>query len=434
MTDLAWILAPLAGCLVSVLILGHLGLHVLRRQVIFVDLALAQIAALGATYAFFLGFAPDSLAAAGFSLLFCFGGAALFAATRSQEGRLPQEAIIGICYVVAAAAVILLVDLARDPHGAERIRFLMVGSIVWAKWGEIGVAAGVCSFVGAFHWVFRAKFEMATNDPEGLRRTGSSLVLWDALFYMSFGLAITAIVRLIGVLLVFSYLIIPGAVASLFFTSLRQRLLATWAIGTAVSIVGLLFGYEHPPGPVIVACFGAILGGALIVRSVLDASNPGRRAAGIAMGAGALLAAFLALPRLHDGSGAHADEAGVHHHLGQVHHDGEDHPPVADAGVHHHPELSPPNGEAAGLASEDGLSRQEAIDRLVLEKTAESTATLAAHLPRETDEELRLRIAGELHRRGEAAGRLALQALATGAEIPFVRLSAESELGATPPE
>jgi len=428
-TDLGWIVAPLAGCLVSVLILGYLGLHVLRRQVIFVDLALAQIAALGATYAFFLGFEPESLAASAFSLLFCFGGAALFAATRSQEGRLPQEAIIGICYVVAAAAVILLVDLARDPHGAERIRFLLVGSIVWARWGEIGIAAAVCGSVGAFHYVFRERFELASTDPAALARAGSSLVLWDLLFYASFGLAITAIVRLIGVLLVFSYLIIPGAVASLFAESVRGRLFATWAIGAAVSVVGLLFGYDHPPGPVIVACFGAVLGVALVARSALDADRPRRRLAELAGGALLLVLLFGALPRLlrteHEG---HADEEAVHHHVGEVHHDEERDHPAADAGLHHHPELAPPSGEAAALGSSDPLTRQEAIDRLTATESEEATAALLGHLPNETDDELRLRVSTTLRRRGLPAGEEALRALVESADIPFVRLAAQAEL------
>ncbi len=406
MTDLGWMLAPLVGCLISVLILGYLGLHVLRRQVIFVDLALAQIAALGATYAFFLGFQPESLAASVFSLLFCFAGAALFAATRSQESRLPQEAIIGICYVVAAAAVILLVDLARDPHGAERIRFLLVGSIVWAKWGEIGAAAAVCGAVGLFHYVFRERFELASTDPEALARAGASLVVWDLLFYASFGLAITAIVRLIGVLLVFSYLIIPGAVASLFVKTVRGRLLATWGIGAVVSVVGLLFGYEHPPGPVIVACFGLVLAVALIARAALDADRPGIRALQLAGGSALVVLLLASLPRLvspedpHGEHAGHADEAGV--------------------------------AEGAALGSSDPLTRQEAIDRLIAEDLPATTASLLAHLPKETDEELRLRVATALHRRGVAAGAQALQALAIGAEIPFVRLSAQGELDAAP--
>jgi len=401
-TSFGWLVAPLAGCLISVGILGYLGLHVLRRQVIFVDLALAQIAALGATYAFFLGFPPESLAASTFSLLFCFAGAALFAATRAQESRLPQEAVIGMCYVIAAAAAVLLVDLARDPHGAERIRFLLVGSIVWAGWTEIAVAAAVCGAVGAFHWVFRERFEQATSDPEALRAAGASLVLWDLLFYASFGLAITAIVRLIGVLLVFSYLIIPGAVASLFADTLRGRLVATWAIGASVSLVGLLFGYEHPPGPVIVTCFGAVLAGALVVRAGLDADRPRARLAQLAGGSVLAVLLFAALPGLVGPRDATPD----HDH-------------------HHHEHVAE---DEAAATSPDPLARQGAIDRLTAERTGASTTALIRLLPGEPDEELRLRIATELYHRAAPEGRAELEALAAGAEVPFVRLSARAEL------
>ena len=433
MTGLGWMAAPLAGCAVAVAILGYLGLHVLRRQVIFVDLALAQIAALGATYAFFLGFEPDSLGGATFSLLFCFAGAALFAATRAQEGRLPQEAIIGISYVVAAASAVLLVDLARDPHGAERIRFLLVGSIVWARWVDIAIAATVCGGVGAIHWVFRERFEQATADPEALVAAGASLALWDLIFYATFGVAITAIVRLVGVLLVFSFLIIPGAVASLFFDSTKARLAVTWAIGLAVSAVGLLFGYEHPPGPVIVACFGAVLAGSLMARSAMDAEQPGRRALLLAGGTGLTVVLFAALPGLlrpHAIDG-HADEDAVHHHLGERHHAEDEHEaPAADAGLHHHPELAPPAGEPVALRAVDSLTRQEAIDRLAAAPSEDSTALLLAHLPTEKDEELVLRVATTLHERGRAEGTAALGRLATDATIPFVRLQAQELLRA----
>ena len=431
MTDLAWIAAPLAGCLVAVGILGVLGLHILRRQVIFVDLALAQIAALGATYAFFLGFEPESLAGSGFALLFCFGGAALFATARAHEARLPQEALIGICYVVAAAAAVLLVDLAKDPHGAERIRFLLVGSIVWAKWSEIGLAATVCGGVGVFHWAFRRPFALATSDPAALARTGRSVVLWDLLFYASFGVAITSIVRLIGVLLVFSYLIIPGAVAALFFETTRARLAATWGIGAAVSFVGLLFGYEHPPGPVIVACFGVVLAVALIARSVLDAERPARRALQTTGGVALLLLGLGALPSLVGERAAHADheDQDVHLHPGTRHPD--EHTGRVDEGSHHHPELAPSGGEEAALGSRDALSRQEAIDRLVVAPSDRSTTLLLGHLPGEADEELRLRIAVALTVRGVDEGRAELARLATAATVPIVRLLARAELDAT---
>ena len=421
MTELSWLAAPLAGCAVSVLILGYLGLHVLGRQVIFVDLALAQIAALGATFAFYLGFDPESGMASVFALLFCLGGATVFAGTRAQEHRLPQEAIIGICYVVAAAGAILLVDLAHDPHGGERIRFLLVGSIVWATWSEIGVAAVVCAAVGIFHVVFRKRLAQASFDMAGLQEEGASLVLWDLLFYASFGVAITVVVPMIGVLLVFSYLIIPAAVAVLFFDGHRARILVTWGLGLAVSVIGLLFGYEHPPGPVIVACFGVVLAVALMLRSVLDAPRPATRALVLGVGVLLLVVSFRALPTVLNVQGGHSEHE--HEHV-------KDLPvPQPAAGGGSAEASSDAESIERQLISEDLLVRQRAIDRLVAEASERSTTLLLVQFARETDDELSLRVAGALHTRGRAEGRTGLERLATESSVPFVRLKADELLG-----
>ena len=428
MTELSWLAAPLAGCAVSVLILGYLGLHVLGRQVIFVDLALAQIAALGATFAFYLGFDPESGMASVFALLFCLGGAAVFAGTRAQEHRLPQEAIIGICYVVAAAGAILLVDLAHDPHGGERIRFLLVGSIVWATWSEIGVAAVVCAAVGIFHVVFRKRLAQASFDMAGLQEEGASLVLWDLLFYASFGVAITVVVPMIGVLLVFSYLIIPAAVAVLFFDGHRARILVTWGLGLAVSVVGLLFGYEHPPGPVIVSCFGVVLAVALMLRSVLDAPRPAHRAMLLGVGVVLLVVSFRTLPTVLNVEGGHSEHG--HQHA-------KDLPDSMPAGLgtdgspagRSVDESTESESIDGGLASEDLLVRQRAIDRLVKEASERSTQLLLVQLARETDDELSLRVAAALHTRGRPEGRAGLERLSTESSVPFVRLKADELLG-----
>jgi len=420
-TELSWLAAPLAGCAVSVLILGYLGLHVLGRQVIFVDLALAQIAALGATFAFYLGFDPESGMASVFALLFCLSGAAVFAGTRAQEHRLPQEAIIGICYVVAAAGAILLVDLAHDPHGGERIRFLLVGSIVWATWSEIGVAAVVCAAVGIFHVVFRKRLAQASFDMAGLREEGASLVLWDLLFYASFGVAITVVVPMIGVLLVFSYLIIPAAVALLFFDGHRARILVTWGLGLAVSVVGLLFGYEHPPGPVIVACFGVVLAVALMLRSVLDAPRPAARALVLGVGVVLLVVSFRALPTVLNVQGGHSEHE--HEHV-------NDRPVPQPAAAGGSAKVSSQSESLdRELSSDDLLVRQRAIDRLVDEATDRSTQLLLAQLASETDDELSLRVAAALHTRGRAEGRAGLERLSTESSVPFVRLKADELLG-----
>ena len=203
------IIPPIVAGLVILAIHAYLGLHVIARGVIFVDLAFAQIAALGTTVGILMGIGhgPGELIfALGFTLL----GALIFSFTRMEDSAVPQEAIIGITFVVASAAVILIAGLTAE--GAEHIRETMTGTLIWVDWPTIGKMAGAYVVVGAFHWAFRGRFLALTFAPEGMdgRR------LWDFLFYVSFGVVIAFSVNVAGVLMVFSALVIPGVVAFLF--------------------------------------------------------------------------------------------------------------------------------------------------------------------------------------------------------------------------
>lgn len=260
---ITYMAAPFAVCLVLTGIHTYLGTHVLARGVIFVDLALAQIAALGTTAAFLMGYAVESAAAYWVSLAFTFVGAAVFSLSRKDEDRVPQEAIIGITYVVASALAILAVD--RAPHGAEHIKYLLVGSVLWVTWTEVLKTAGIYALVGLFHYIYRDRFIKISNDPEGARAEGLNLALWDFLFYASFGFVITSSVRIAGVLLVFSFLIVPSVISALFTRSLTARLIIGWTLGFLVSAVGsvLSFTLDLPTGAAIVVTFGGAL---LVVR------------------------------------------------------------------------------------------------------------------------------------------------------------------------
>lgn len=257
--------APFAACLVLVGLHAYMGIHVLARGVIFVDLALAQIAALGATVALLAGFTLEGSAAYGFSLLFALLGAGLFALTRTRRERIPQEAIIGITYVVASAASILAVD--RAPHGAEHIKGLLVGSILWVTWPTIARIVAVYMGLGLFHWVFRRRFLQITLDTERARLEGISLRLWDFIFYASFGLMITLSVPIAGVLLVFCFLIVPAVSGALFSNRIGPQLFIGWGIGVAVSVIGCGLSYrlDLPTGATVVCTFGLVL---LILASV----------------------------------------------------------------------------------------------------------------------------------------------------------------------
>ncbi len=250
---------PFAECLVLVGIHSYLGLHVIKRQVIFVDLSLAQIAALGTTVAFLFGIHPHTLGSFLFSLSFTFIGAAIFALTRTKRARVPQEAIIGIVYALAAALGILIID--KAPHGAEHIKEMLTGSILWVRPHEVLRAAIAYSLVGIFHYIFREKFITISNNPELAIERGYNIALWDLLFYMSFGFVITFSVNTAGVLLVFVFLVVPAVIAVSLTDRFLWQLLIGWGLGTLVSIIGLALSYylDLPSGPAVVSFYGLIL-------------------------------------------------------------------------------------------------------------------------------------------------------------------------------
>ena len=270
--DMSLFLPPLVACLVIVAIHSYLGLHVIAREVIFVDLSLAQMAALGSAVAILAGSQPDSRMAFGYALGFTTLGAALFALTRSdRKGRVPQEAIIGIVYVVASAAAILVAD--RTPRGGEAIKDILVGSLLWVTWPTILRLAVVYAAVGLFHWILRRRFLTISFHPETALANGWRIRWWDFWFYLSFGVVITFSVPIAGVLLVFSFLVVPAAIAFQFTQRTRLLALLSWTAGALASAGGLWisFRYDLPTGPVVVCMFGLLL---LVAYGV-------RRAAGI---------------------------------------------------------------------------------------------------------------------------------------------------------
>lgn len=269
------LLAPFVACLILTGIHTYLGLHVVSRGVIFVDLALAQIAALGATFAFLLGFAAHGTVSYMYSLLFAFAGAAIFSISKLRDKRVPQEAFIGIAFAVASAATILLAD--RAPEGAEFVQSMLTGALLWVTWPTIAKTAGIYALIGLLHWVYRKRFLMMSLDPEGAASAGFSVRWWDFLFYMSFGFVITSSVAIAGVLLVFSFLVIPSVIAMLFATDTRVRLAIGWCVGTVVSMVGLglSYSYDFPSGPAVVVTFGMALLVAAAARYLIQAERRG---------------------------------------------------------------------------------------------------------------------------------------------------------------
>jgi zinc/manganese transport system permease protein len=275
---LEFLVAPFVASLILTGIHSYLGVHVVERGVIFVDLSLAQIAALGATIAILLpmtGGDPHAPFVYWVSLAFTFLGAAVFSAIRVKRARIPQEAIIGICYAVASAASILAMSKATSE--SEHLKDMLVGNILAVQWPEVRRTALLYGAVGLFHFIFRRQFlaiSMSHHEPE---KTGLNVRLWDFLFYASFGFVVTSSVSIAGVLLVFCYLIVPSVAAMLYADHIGPRLAIGWTMGTLVSAAGvwLSLALDLPTGATIVCTFGA----ALILMAAVRPLIPRRTAA-----------------------------------------------------------------------------------------------------------------------------------------------------------
>ena len=253
---------------------AYLGVHVVERGVIFVDLSLAQIAAVGSTVAYLAGYDLHSTAASLFSLGFTFLGAAIFAMSRvHRKTRIPQEAIIGIVYAVSAALAILVMSKATQE--TEHLKEMMVGNILSVTWPELGKTAVLYALVGLFHYVFRQRFLLISMDEAEAERRGWNIRLWDFLFYASFGFVVTRSVAIAGVLLVFCFLIVPSVTAMLFARRLGPRLAIGWTMGAVVSAggVALSFVLDLPTGATIVGTFGVALLLVAVVRWLFVRGN-----------------------------------------------------------------------------------------------------------------------------------------------------------------
>ena len=262
MDVLEFLVIPFIAGLILTGIHAYLGIHVVERGVIFVDLSLAQIAALGTTVAYLAGHDMHDQVTYFWSLAFTIAGAAIFALTRvHRETRIPQEAIIGIVYAVSAAAAILA--MSKAPEGTEHLKDMLVGNILTVSWKTVITTAILYAIVGAFHFIFRKKF-LAISLGEQI----PNVKWWDFLFYVSFGFVVTSSVAIAGVLLVFSYLIVPSVAAMLFARSIGTRLAIGWAMGAVVSALGILasFRLDLPTGATIVCTFGVALAFLAVVR------------------------------------------------------------------------------------------------------------------------------------------------------------------------
>jgi zinc/manganese transport system permease protein len=275
-TVLQFLAAPFVASLILTGIHAYLGVHVVERGVIFVDLSLAQIAALGGTIALLMPFSggdPHHPDVYWVSLGFTFIGAAVFATVRTRRARIPQEAIIGISYAVASAASILA--MSKSTSQAEHLKDMLVGNILAVSWTDVEHTALLYGAVGIFHYIFRKRFLAISMNPEKAEAEGVSIRFWDFLFYASFGFVVTSSVSIAGVLLVFCYLVVPSVAAMLYADRVATRLAIGWTMGTVVSALGVYLSLELdlPTGATIVCTFGLVLIIMALVRPLLQPSR-----------------------------------------------------------------------------------------------------------------------------------------------------------------
>jgi zinc/manganese transport system permease protein len=276
---LSLMLKPFVACLILVAIHVYLGMHVVRRGIIFVDLALAQVSALGATLGFLFGFGLESsqgyLFAVGFTIL----GAGIFTLTRSREQIVPQEALIGIVYAVSASAAILV--LSRAPEGGEELKALLVGNLLFVDWPQILNVLILYSIISVLHYLARSRLLLISEDPAAAYAKGLNVHLWDFFFYATFGIVVTNAVQIVGVLLVFALLIAPAVCGVFLGRGVASRLLIAWVAGVATCTAGVAASYfwDLPTGATIVCAFGVTL----LVCGGLRAALQGRLTAGSAV-------------------------------------------------------------------------------------------------------------------------------------------------------
>ena len=246
-------LPPFFMCLLLVGIHCYMGLHVLRRGVIFVDLSLAQVAGLGTTVALFLGFEHHSTGSYFISLGHTFAVAILFSWARKVENKISQEVLIGIVYALASALVVLVVN--NLSHGAEHIKEILVGRILWVTWDDVIKTGVIYSIVAVVHYYYRKQI-IAVSFGEKI----ANREFWDFIFFALFGVVITSSVGVAGILLVFSFLIVPALISTFFKTTMKDRLVFGWIFGFFICILGMFLSYklDLPGGAILVVCFTTI--------------------------------------------------------------------------------------------------------------------------------------------------------------------------------
>jgi zinc/manganese transport system permease protein len=281
-----FILVPLLASLVLLTLTSYFGIHVLKREIIFIDIALAQITVLGSVIALYLehtfhihevmigNINLSNTLAYVFSLVFCLGAALIFTFLKNPKIKIPIEAFIGIAYALATTAAVIILD--KGAGGDVHLHDMLTGVLLWTSWAQLIRLVIVFIIVGGFQFIFRKKFIQLTDFYMGKSPAITRQKLWDFLFYFSFGIMIIESVRIAGVLTVFAFLIIPASISALFSMQWRQRIIIGLVSGLLASILGLLLSLtlDLTASPLIILFLGVILLLAVIVRKMVGKSRP----------------------------------------------------------------------------------------------------------------------------------------------------------------
>ena len=254
MFQLPFMVQAFAAAVITGVLLSYLGVHVVGRGIVFVDLALGQISSLGVAFAAFIGTGLTSI-----PLIFTLVGALLMSFINIRDKRLKQEAIIGILYAFASALTVLFIS--KTAHGDSDIQEVLFGNILSISWHQIYMVGIVFGAIALVHLVFARKFFKLTESFEnGENHLVGIFNIWNFLFYMSIGLTIVFAVKINGVIPVFSYLIIPAVSAIM----MSKNKITVIILAFIISILGGFFGlnfsfhYDFPAGPSVVAVLGGI--------------------------------------------------------------------------------------------------------------------------------------------------------------------------------
>ncbi len=257
--NIQFLAAPITACVILAGVLSYFGNHILTRGIIFIDIALAQIAALGTMLGLLLGYAEASASVELISLLFTLIIIAIFALTKFEKQVVPQEAIIGIIYGLGLGIAMLLAE--KIPGGSNYITKTITGNILWVTWNDVIKCASIFVPIAIIHFLLRRPFIKISESKENLPYSINKVRMYELIFYITFGIVVVRSVPIGGIFVIFVLLIAPTAMATLFTQRWGWRFLWSWIIGIAGSIIGIYISYEIDisNGPAIVCLLGIMV-------------------------------------------------------------------------------------------------------------------------------------------------------------------------------